>query len=96
MDNVVGLYPESTVNSADFSFKNNVFVGNLSTLEKVKRFQTDAAGNPYFFIQSETTGETRCFKFLVSQRKTNNELECLLFRCTDAGFRHLEAKLIND
>jgi len=87
---------ESTINSSQFQFRNNQFIGSMSILGDNFRFETSAEGTPSFYVESTRTGEIRKFTFVMADRNAQNETTALFFRCADPHCRHLEAKLFND
>ncbi|MNK47832.1 hypothetical protein D3C87_666520 [compost metagenome] len=94
--NITALHTQNTVKSDQLSFKNNVFVAEISDFGPDFQFKVDSLGVPSFFIQSAKTGEVRTFRFIADTRNDDNEVTDMIFRCTDASFRHLTARIFND
>jgi hypothetical protein len=79
-----------------FSFKNNTFVAELSTLgdPRLERVYDDAADYG-FSIVSKKTGKSAVFAFVGFDR-CGEEVAGMLFACVTPGLKQLKALLIND
>lgn len=84
-----------TVDSRSLSFKDNLFVAEISDFGPGFRFKVEG-GFPTFSIQSKNTGQIKKFKYVSCETNADHEVTSWFFRCVDANLRHLEARIFND
>lgn len=90
------LLNPTPISSSKFSFKNNMFVAELSCLgdPKLERVYDDAADYGFTII-SKNTGKPAVFTFAGFDRCAE-EVAGMRFVCVTPGLKQLKALLIND
>jgi len=85
------------VSSSHFSFKNNVFIAELSEVP-VKHFQRvfDDACDLGFTIISAKTGNHVVFAIDRYELDADDDLVAIHFKCVTPKFKNLTAVLLND
>ena len=92
------LLNPTPINSSKFSFKNNTFVAELSSLgdPKLERVYDDAADYGFTVISAKT-GNPAVFVFVGFDKNPGDEdIAGLRFNCVSPGLKNLKALLIND